>query len=171
MDKIYRAGTIGKAKDDLEATSLRMQSWLKDKYQGESLISSSKAVVTKASVFIPGITSYIACLFDVMKEKGVHETTLQHKHRLFKDMVYGDLRRVDALHRIRIDHYEMQEDVQKETLEKLEQSQDHLLELQGTKDFIDEFYHIHGFDFDNVNYDEDIDLSSFSFDHIDINIL
>ena len=171
MDKIYRAGTIGKAKDDLEATSLRMQSWLKEKYQGESLISSSKAVVTKASVFIPGITSYIACLFDVMKEKGVHESTLQHKHRLFKDMVYGDLRRVDALHRIRIDHYEMQEDVQKETLEKLEQSQDHLLELQGTKDFIDEFYHIHGFEFDNVNYDEEIDLSSYTFDHINIRLL
>ncbi len=77
-----------------------------------------------------------------MKEKGVHETTLQHKHRLFKDMVYGDLRRA-WMHFINcIDHYEMQEDVQKETLEKLEQSQDHLLELQGTKDFIDEFYHI-----------------------------
>lgn len=171
MDKIYRAGTIGKAKDDLEATSLRMNTWLKEKYQGESLISSSKAVVTKASVFIPGITSYIACLFDVMKEKGVHETTLAHKHRLFKDMVYGELRRVDQLHRIRIDHYEMQDDVQDATLVKLEQAKDHIIELQGTQDFVDEFHQIHGFGFKHVNYEEDIDLQVFSFQHIDLTIL
>lgn len=171
MDKIYRAGTIGKAKDDLEATSLRMHAWLKEKYQGESLISSSKAVVTKASVFIPGITSYIACLFDVMKEKGVHETTLAHKHRLFKDMVYGDLRRVDNLHRIRIDHYEMQEDIQEATLNKLDKVQANIVDLQGTHDFVREFHHIHGFEFDHVNYEEDIDLSSFKFDHLDLTLL
>ena len=171
MDKIYRAGTIGKAKDDLEATSLRMHAWLKEKYHGESLISSSKAVVTKASVFIPGITSYIACLFDVMKEKGVHETTLAHKHRLFKDMVYGDLRRVDNLHRIRIDHYEMQEDIQEATLNKLDKAQANIVDLQGTHDFVREFHHIHGFEFDHVNYEEDIDLSSFKFDHIDLTLL
>jgi len=171
MDKIYRAGTIGKAKDDLEATSLRMHAWLKEKYHGESLISSSKAVVTKASVFIPGITSYIACLFDVMKEKGVHETTLAHKHRLFKDMVYGDLRRVDNLHRIRIDHYEMQEDIQEATLNKLDKAQANIVDLQGTHDFVREFHHIHGFEFDHVNYEEDIDLSSFKFDHLDLTLL
>ena len=171
MDKIYRAGTIGKAKDDLEATSLSMNVWLREKYQGESLISSSKAVVTKASVFIPGITSYIACLFDVMKEKGVHETTLAHKHRLFKDMVYGDLRRVDYLHRIRIDHYEMQEDIQESTLNKLKEAKANIVNLQGTHDFVKEFYHIHGFEFDHVNYEEDIDLNDFTFDHIDLTLL
>ena len=171
MDKIYRAGTIGKAKDDLEATSLRMNVRLKEKYQGESLISSSKAVVTKASVFIPGITSYIACLFDVMKEKGVHETTLAHKHRLFKDMVYGDLRRVDHLHRIRIDHYEMQEDIQEATLNKLKEAKANIVDLQGTHDFVKEFYNIHGFEFDNVNYEEVIDLNDFTFAHIDLTLL
>ena len=78
MDKIYRSGTIGRAKDDLEATATRLSNLL-ESYHGEALISSSKAVVTKASVFIPGITAYIGCLFDVMKEKGIHETIVEHK--------------------------------------------------------------------------------------------
>jgi enoyl-[acyl-carrier protein] reductase/trans-2-enoyl-CoA reductase (NAD+) len=157
MDKIYRAGTIGKAKDDLEATANRLQK-LMQPYQGEALISSSKAVVTKASVFIPGITSYIACLFDVMKEKNVHETIVEHKHRLFKDMVYGNKRLIDSIGRIRIDHYEMQEDIQKDTLKLLSEAD--ILSLQGTEDFLKEFHHIHGFGYDQVNYDEDIDLES-----------
>lgn len=159
MDKIYRAGTIGKAKDDLEATALRLDARLKH-YQGEALISSSKAVVTKASVFIPGITSYIACLFDVMKQKGVHESIVEHKHRLFKDMVYGSKRLVDSIGRIRIDHYEMQEDVQHDTLQLL--SKVNILTLNGTKEFIKEFHHIHGFGYERVNYDNDIDLESLS---------
>lgn len=161
MDKIYRAGTIGKAKDDLEETALRMHPWLQNTYDGEAIISSSKAVVTKASVFIPGIPAYIACLFEVMKDKGVHESTLKHKHRLFMEMIYGQQRIIDDKHRIRIDHLEMREDVQKETLKKLEASEGHILELQGTQDFIDEFYNIHGFGYPTVNYEEDIELEAF----------
>ena len=168
MDKIYRAGTIGKAKDDLEDTALRMDIWLKEKYQGEALISSSKAVVTKASVFIPGIPSYISCLFDVMKAKGLHESTLKHKHRLFKEMVYGDQRILDDKKRIRIDHYEMQEDVQEETLALLEASKDNILELDGTKAFIHEFYQIHGFEFDKIDYEEDIDILELDLTHTHI---
>lgn len=169
MDKIYRSGTIGRAKDDLEKTARDMNEWLKVTYQGEALISSSKAVVTKASVFIPGIVSYISCLFDVMKEKGVHESTLKHKYRLFKDMVYGNGRKLDNLGRIRIDHYEMQEDVQKRTLKLLETSKQSILSLNGTQEFIKEFHQIHGFEMDDVHYDEDIDIQSL--DLKDINII
>jgi len=168
MDKIYRSGTIGRAKDDLEQTANEMNAWLSQTYQGEALISSSKAVVTKASVFIPGIVSYIACLFDVMKEKGLHESTLKHKYRLFKDMIYGQKRNLDDLGRIRIDHYEMQEDVQLDTLNLLESSKSSILSLNGTKDFIKEFYQIHGFMIDGVDYEEDIDLQSIELDDIEL---
>ena len=166
MDKIYRSGTIGRAKDDLEKTASEMDVWLEKTYKGEALISSSKAVVTKASVFIPGIVSYIACLFDVMKEKGLHESTLKHKYRLFKDMVYGQKRKLDDLGRIRIDHFEMQEDVQQDTLRLLKSSKSSILSLSGTKDFIKEFYQIHGFMIDGVDYEEDIDLQSLHLDDI-----
>jgi len=161
MDRIYRGGTIGKAKEDLEKTARDMDVWLQEKYNGEALISSSKAVTTKASVFIPGITTYMACLFDAMKEKGTHESILTHKHRLFKDMVYGSKRRTDSLGRLRMDHYEMDADVQEKTLSCVQKHQDEsVFALSGTKHFLEEFHHIHGFGYDHIDYEEDLDLDA-----------
>lgn len=162
-DKIYRGGTLGKAKEDLETCARRMNQLLKDKYQGEALISSSKAVVTKASVFIPQMPVYVSCLFDVMMRHHHHETILEHKFRLFKDMVYGNKRITDDLGRIRLDHLEMEEAIQKETIHMMETLSDEaLFALEGTKVFIKEFHQIHGFKFDNINYDEDTDIESLS---------
>lgn len=161
--KIYRDGTIGRAKDDLEAHGLKIHQLLKDKIQGEGLISVSKAVVTKASVFIPKIAFYVSTMFEVMKKHRVHESTLQHKHRLFKDMVYGKKRLLDEKGRIRVDHFEMQANIQAEidamskTLEN-----DSIFKLNGTKQFIDEFYQIHGFRLPGVNYDQDVDMDALS---------
>lgn len=161
MDKIYRSGTIGRAKDDLEATANTLNELLKHKYQGEAMVSSSKAVTTKASVFIPGITSYISCLFDVMKEQGTHESILAHKHRLFKDMIYGEKRITDSKNRVRIDHYEMDSVVQTKTNECVLAHQDEsIFELPGTNKFISEFHHINGFGYDGVDYDADVDFET-----------
>lgn len=160
--KIYRDGTIGRAKDDLEHHGVLIDQLLKEKVQGEGLISVSKAVVTKASVFIPKIAFYVSTMFEVMKAKGVHETTLKHKHRLFQDMVYGGKRLVDDKGRIRIDHLEMDPKVQQDidalakTLEN-----ERIFDLPGTKMFIDEFYQIHGFNIPGVDYNTDIDLEAF----------
>jgi enoyl-[acyl-carrier protein] reductase / trans-2-enoyl-CoA reductase (NAD+) len=160
--KIYRDGTIGRAKDDLEHHGVLIDQLLKQKVKGEGLISVSKAVVTKASVFIPKIAFYVSTMFEVMKAKGVHETTLQHKHRLFQEMVYGTKRLLDEKGRIRIDHLEMDANVQKEidalakTLEN-----EKIFGLPGTKMFVDEFYQIHGFNIPGVDYTADIDLEAF----------
>ncbi|MEY3431567.1 MAG: hypothetical protein RIS53_465 [Bacillota bacterium] len=161
--KIYRDGTIGKAKDDLEAAGVQIDRLLKQRIKGEGLISVSKAVVTKASVFIPKIAFYVSTMFEVMKKHGVHESTLQHKHRLFKDMVYGTKRLLDEKGRIRIDHYEMQANIQSEIdamSKKLENES--IFQLNGTKQFIDEFYQIHGFRFPNINYEADVDMDKLS---------
>lgn len=160
-DKIYRGGTLGKAKEDLEKSAEKMNEMLKEKYQGEALISSSKAVVTKASVFIPQMPVYVSCLYDVMMRHHVHESILTHKYRLYKDMVYGGKRIVDDQKRIRLDHLEMDPEIQKETIYMMENlSEKELFELKGTKLFINEFYRIHGFGFDGINYDADTDLDA-----------
>ncbi len=157
--KIYREGTLGQAKEDLEEKARQMNLILKDKYDGEALISSSKAVVTKASVFIPKMPIYVSCLIEVMKKNNMYETILEHKYRLFKDMVYGNNRILDEKNRLRLDHDEMREDIQKETIQLMDElSDDKLFDLQGTYDFIKEFHQIHGFKFDEIDYDEDIDL-------------
>ncbi len=160
---IYRDGTIGRAKDDLEKHGEAIDTFLKQTLKGEGLISVSKAVVTKASVFIPRIAFYVSTMFDVMKKHGVHETITAHKHRLFSDMVYGNKRLLDEKKRLRIDHYEMDETIQKDIQELFDRYEnERIFELQGTQQFIDEFYNIHGFRLPGVNYDEDIDLDALS---------
>jgi enoyl-[acyl-carrier protein] reductase/trans-2-enoyl-CoA reductase (NAD+) len=160
-DKIYRGGTLGKAKEDLEHAALRMNNLLRTRYHGEALISSSKAVVTKASVFIPQMPVYVSCLFDVMTRNHTHESIVGHKYRLFKDMVYGDKRIIDHEGRIRLDHLEMEEHTQRETIHMMTTlSDEEILKLPGTHMFIKEFHQIHGFHFPNIDYDQETDLET-----------
>lgn len=161
--KIYREGTIGRAKDDLEKHGKSIDTFLKQKYEGEGLISVSKAVVTKASVFIPRIPFYVSTMFEVMKKHGVHETITAHKHRLFAQMVYGSNRLVDEQGRLRIDHYEMQPDIQAE-IQSLSDAYENeaIFDLKGTQQFIDEFYQINGFKLPGFDYDQDVDLDQLS---------
>jgi len=158
-ERIYRSGTMGQAKEDLENTAKNLNVLIKNRYQGEALISSSKAVVTKASVFIPQMPIYVACLYEVMEKHGVHETILQHKYRLFKDMVYGHKRIVDTQGRIRIDHKEMDATIQKEVFEMMHKMDEKtIFELDGTKRFLTDFRNIHGFGYDGIDYEADISV-------------
>ncbi|MDP2425478.1 MAG: trans-2-enoyl-CoA reductase family protein [bacterium] len=163
--RLYRGGTLGKAKEDLEAKAVQIHELLTQKYQGEALISSSKAVVTKASVFIPQMPIYVSCIYEVMKKRGVHESITAHKHRLFKDMVYGNKRIVDDKKRIRLDHLEMDPSIQEEAIALMNKTTDQgLFDLDGTKLFIEEFYKMNGFGHPEVNYLQDIsieDMGSF----------
>lgn len=161
--KIYRGGTLGKAKEDLEKHAAIIDALLKEKYQGEAMISSSKAVTTKASVFIPQMTIYVSCLYEVMIKHNVHESILKHKHRLFSDMIYGDKRILDDLNRIRLDHLEMDEHIQKETIDMMMRlSNEELLQLNGTKIFLRDFYQINGFEFDSIDYTQEVNIESLS---------
>jgi len=164
---IYRRGTLGKAKEDLEHKAQEMNLLLQNKYNGEALISSSKAVVSKASVFIPQMPIYVACLYNVMKAHNVHETIHEHKYRLFKDMVYGSSRLVDEQGRIRLDHLEMDPTIQKETLNlMMSYNNKDVFKLQGTTDFLQEFYEINGFQVEGINYDQDVDIEQFILDYV-----
>lgn len=158
---IYRGGTLGKAKEDLEDTTFRLNTLLKEKYQGEALVSSSKAVATKASIYIPQMPIYVSCLYNVMIEEGVHETIEEHKHRLFSQMVYGENRILDELGRVRLDNLEMDNTIQEKTLALMHNLDfKTFFELEGTKVFLRDLYQLNGFGFDEIDYDEDIDITS-----------
>lgn len=159
---IYKDGTIGNAKRDLEAAQTQIQE-IMAKVDGEALISSSKTVVTKASVFIPTVALYGSTLFKVMKLANTHESITQHKFRLFKDMVYGNQRLLDDANLIRLDSFEMDPIVQEQVKE--------LMAFTTTSDdldgidfdfFIQEFNQMNGFMIDGVDYNEDIDIESFN---------
>lgn len=108
---IYMDGTIGHAKRDLEQANLEINNLLSS-LQGKAIISASKAVVTKASVFIPTMALYASALFKVMKEAGTHETITMHKYRLFKDMIFGNHAIVDKDGIYRLDSYELDSKIQ-----------------------------------------------------------
>lgn len=159
---IYKDGTIGNAKRDLEKAQSRIQA-LMENVHGEALISSSKTVVTKASVFIPTVALYGASLFKVMKEHETHESIIQHKYRLFKDMVYGPGRLTDHNGLIRLDAFELDESVQskvKTIMSKV--SNDDNLDTCDFDFFIQEFNQMNGFMIDGVDYEEDLDILDFN---------
>lgn len=155
-EAVYRKGTIGAAKNHLEATAFTITEKLKN-LQGKAYVSVNKALVTQASSAIPVIPLYISLLYKTMKEKGIHEGCIEQMQRLFADRLYsGKPVATDEEGRIRIDDWEMREDIQnsiaqlwdKSTTETLPETGD----LQGyRKDFLNLF----GFEVEGVDYKAD----------------
>jgi len=155
---IYTDGTIGKAKKDVEAACARMDSNLSTKFGGAAFVSVNKALVTQASSAIPVVPLYISILYKVMKEAGTHEGCIEQMQRLFADRLYGSNAEVDEAGRIRVDDWEMREEIQaavevaweKVTTESID-------ELTDFKGYREEFLKLFGFGLDGVDYQAESD--------------
>ena len=155
--RIYKDGAIGMAKNDLEKTVPVINNLLED-LNGVSYVSVNKALVTQSSSAIPVVPLYVSLLYKVMKEKGIHEGTIEQMQRLFTDRLYtadGNVP-LDENGRIRIDDLEMREDVQKEVddLWKIVTSEN-INEISDIKGYRDEFFQLFGFNYDNIDYEAD----------------
>ncbi|MDR1230865.1 MAG: trans-2-enoyl-CoA reductase family protein [Spirochaetaceae bacterium] len=157
---IYKNGTIGRAKADLE----RAQKAINQKWAGTdkaAWVSVNKAVVTRSSSVIPIIPLYISCLFKVMKTKGLHEGCVEQIVRLYRDRLYAqdaasDPKKVpvDGEGRIRIDDWEMRDDVQQETQAQLAKITEANIEAEADiAGFKHDFLEAHGFDVAGVDYE------------------
>ncbi len=155
---LYRDGTMGRAKQDLEATAAKIQRRFADQ-DVRAVISVNKALVTRASAVIPTVTVYISLLYTVMKRKGLHEGCIQQMYRLYRDYLYAaDQKPLDPAGRIRLDDWEMREDVQREVKERWEQIRDSpLQEVTEIDEFRSEFLRHHGFEMPGVDYDQDVE--------------
>ena len=178
---IYRSGTIGKAKEHLEATAKELDDVLAG-VKGSAYVSVNKGLVTRASAVIPIIPFYLTRLYKVMKADGSHEGCIEQINRLFDSRLYGlpcgkalevaeelgcklnDKNiSVDNENRIRIDDRELSKAVQtkvdelmpKITVENMEE----IADLEGYKH---DFLATSGFDIEGVDYEEEIT----SFDRI-----
>ena len=156
-EAVYRKGTIGRAKDHLEATAFEITESLK-LLNGQAYVSVNKALVTQASSAIPVIPLYISLLYKLMKGEGIHEGCIEQIQRLYADRVFtGKEIPLDENGRIRIDDWEMRDDIQekiailweKATTENLSQIGD----LAGYKQ---DFLNLFGFGFEGVDYLADV---------------
>jgi enoyl-[acyl-carrier protein] reductase/trans-2-enoyl-CoA reductase (NAD+) len=157
-EAIYRKGTIGRAKDDLETAAAAITDKLKN-IDGRAYVSVNKALVTQASSAIPVIPLYISLLFKVMKEQGIHEGCIEQIQRLFKDRLYRADRKipVDNEGRIRIDELELRPDVQEQIAALWPGASTETLPEIGDMDgYNTEFFRLFGFKIPGVNYQEDI---------------
>lgn len=156
-EAVYRKGTIGRAKDHLEATAFTISDKLKD-LNGKAYVSVNKALVTQASSAIPVIPLYISLLYKVMKAKGIHEGTIEQMQRLFQDRLYaGGEVPVDEKGRIRVDDWEMRDDVQAEVAALWEQANtENLSEIGDLQGYRTEFFNLFGFEVDGVDYEKDV---------------
>lgn len=156
-EAVYRKGTIGAAKDHLEATAFKITDKIKST-GGKAFVSVNKALVTQASSAIPVIPLYISLLYKIMKAKGTHEGCIEQIQRLYADRLYtGKDIPVDEKGRIRIDDWEMSADVQSKITELWDKSTTETLpELGDLKGYKTDFLNLFGFGVEGIDYLKDV---------------
>lgn len=152
-EAVYRKGTIGQAKDHLEATAFEISKDLAS-LNGKAYVSVNKALVTQASSAIPVIPLYISLLYKIMKAEGIHEGCIEQIQRLFQNRLYtGQAVPTDDKGRIRIDDWEMREDVQAKVAALWKESTtESLPEIGDLAGYKQDFLNLFGFGFDGVDY-------------------
>ncbi len=154
---IYTDGTIGQAKKDLEKSCTKLNQALSS-LKGSAFVSVNKALVTQASSAIPVVPLYISILYKEMKAKGLHEGCIEQIQRLFANRLYSSDTQLDEAGRIRIDDWEMRDDIQAAIAESWEKiSNENFAELADFKGYQDEFLRLFGFGMNGVDYDAETD--------------
>lgn len=167
---IYWNGALGEAKKDLDRAAHAIDAEMK-KIGGSSNVAVLKSVVTQASSAIPVMPLYIAMSFKKMRELGIHEGCIEQINRMFRERLFrtdSAAPEVDDNNRLRLDDWELREDVQthcKALWPTL--TDDNLRELTDYQEYKDEFLKLFGFGIEGIDYDADVN-PLVPFDVIDI---
>lgn len=156
---VYRSGTIGKAKEDLEATARQLHETLASELDGSCRVVICKSIVTQASAAIPVVPLYMSLVFKVMKEAGTHEGPIEQMARLFDDhLARGRTPTLDGDDLIRLDDLEMQPEIQHETAFRWSAvDTDNLHRLSDYASYQRYFRQLFGFDLPGVDYDAHVE--------------
>ena len=154
---IYKDGTIGKAKEDLECVQRALDAKLAV-IDGKAWVSVNKALVTQASSAIPVVPLYISLLYQVMKEQGSHEDCIEQMDRLFRERYTHP--QPDEAGRIRLDDWEMAAQVQQPVQANWQiVNSDNLKQLGDFDGYQASFLRLFGFGLDGVDYHADTDTA------------
>lgn len=155
---IYWHGALGKAKEDMDRAAGDLRLSLAD-IHGSANVAVLKSVVTQASAAIPVMPLYIAMGFKVMKELNIHEGCIEQINRMFRTQLYKEGgAELDDTSRIRMDDWELRDDVQNKVKQLWPQvTDDNIFELTDYQGYKDEFLKLFGFGLDGVDYEADVD--------------
>lgn len=153
---IYWHGTLGRAKEDLDRAATAIRGNLQTK-GGSAHVAVLKSVVTQASSAIPVMPLYISMAFKIMKDKGIHEGCIEQVDRMMRTRLYSNDMVLDDHARIRMDDWELRDDVQ-EACRKLwpSISTENLSQLTDYRGYQQEFLRLFGFGLEEVDYDADV---------------
>lgn len=155
---IYKNGTIGRAKEDLE----RVQRVLDGKLaslKGKAWVSVNKALVTQASSAIPVVPLYISLLYKAMKAEGTHEDCIEQMDRLFRERLYNGDPQPDEAGRIRVDDWEMKPALQELVGKRwAEVNTENLAQLGDFEGYQTSFLRLFGFGLEGVDYNAEVDV-------------
>lgn len=155
---IYHHGTIGKAKEDLDRAAAALAGPMAA-VGGRAFVVVMKGLMTQAASAIPGMSIYLSLLFKAMKEAGTHEGCIEQTTRFLATQLYGGGElRMDGEGRIRMDELEMADEIQafvKESWPAV--SEENLAEITDFEGYRQAFLEMHGFGFDGVDYEAEVD--------------
>jgi enoyl-[acyl-carrier protein] reductase/trans-2-enoyl-CoA reductase (NAD+) len=156
---VYKNGTIGLAKNDLERAARSIDALLKVNGYGRAFVSVNKALVTQASSAIPIVPLYIGVLFKIMKAKGTHEGCIEQIQRLFATQMYnGSALNFDEAGRVRVDDWEMRPEVQNEVKRVWPQVTTATLNsLTDMAGYRTDFLKLFGFGLTGIDYDAEVE--------------
>ncbi|MEV7618257.1 phosphopantetheine-binding protein [Streptomyces sp. NPDC089799] len=148
---IYRQGTIGAAKEDLERTAHILEDVLGD--GGRAFTAVAGAAVTQASSAIPSIALYTAFLRTVLGQG--FRTTAEQAGDLWYQLTGAQPLALDESGRIRLDGWELDNDVQ-DRVRALWTDPEAGLEqaARGAEWFMGQIRNLYGWDVDGIDYDQ-----------------
>jgi enoyl-[acyl-carrier protein] reductase / trans-2-enoyl-CoA reductase (NAD+) len=148
---IYRQGTVGRAKDDLEATAQRITAGTLAAAGGTAFTSVNCAAVTMSSLAIPGISVYLSLLRAAAGDRA--ESTVRQAVRLWDHLTGREPAGADSQGRLRLDDWELAADLQRDIAARWSEPTERLVAGLADLDwFRREFRRLYGFDVAGVNY-------------------
>jgi enoyl-[acyl-carrier protein] reductase/trans-2-enoyl-CoA reductase (NAD+) len=152
---IYRSGTIGAAKEDLERTATRLHTRLAPS-GGRAFTSVNGAAVTQASTAIPGIALYASLLRTVLGER--MQSPMQQSVRLWRQLTGADPLDLDEEGRIRLDRWELDPDVQDDVARRwFAVTPATIGDVADVDWFRSQFRELYGFNVPGIDYDRPVD--------------
>ncbi|MFI5698131.1 enoyl-[acyl-carrier-protein] reductase FabV [Kribbella sp. NPDC051586] len=147
---IYRQGSIGAAKADLEQSALKLAA------DGVTAMTSvNGAAVTQASSAIPGIGLYVSILHKV---SGL-QTPVEQSIALWDQLTGESPLDLDDEGRIRLDRWELTDDVQSAVRTQWESATPTTIgEVADTAWFFSEVRRLYGFDVPGVDYEAETEV-------------